>query len=108
MYSIFANQEDVTIVINNSIIKRQFSVKYLGVTIDENLKWEGHINKISLTLSRNIGVMGRVRPYLSPKELVLLYNTLILPHLCYCAVVWGGSYAVRLNKIVKLQKEQCE
>ena len=42
-------------------------------------------------------------------ELLLLYNTLILPHLCYCAVVWGGSYTAlkgppRLSKIVKLQK----
>ena len=48
--------------------------------------------------------MGRARPYLSSKELLLLYNTLVLPHLNYCAVVWGGAYHSRLKKITILQK----
>ena len=82
-------------------------VRYLDIALDESLKWETHINIIYATLSRNIGVMGRVCSSLSPKEvgsITLHYNTLILPYISYCAVVSGGSYAGRLNKLVKLQK----
>ena len=55
-------------------------------------------------ISREIGVICRARPYLSSKELLLLYNTLILPHLNYCAAVWGSAYRSKLYKIIVLQK----
>ena len=104
LYSAFITREEINIVLNSVLIKREFSVKYLGVVLDENLKWNTHINNISLILSRNIGVMGRVRSCLSSKELVLLYNALVLPYISYCSVVWGSAYAARINKIVRLQK----
>ena len=72
--------------------------------MDENLKWQSHNNLVCKKVSRAVGVMGRVRAYLSSKELLLLYNALILPHLNYCAAVWGGAYKSKLNKIEILQK----
>lgn len=104
IYSLFANEHNINILLNGTRIKRSFSVKYLGVTLDENLKWETHINTISSKLSSHIGVMGRMRPYLSSRELLMLYNTLVLPHINYCAVVWGNNYARHVDKIIKLQK----
>ena len=90
--------------LNDSQIERRESVKYLGVVVDENLKWQNHINNVSRTISRGIGIMGRARYYLSSKHLLLLYNILILPYLNYCAAVWGSNYSTRLDKLVKLQK----
>ena len=104
LYSLSSNQRDIDIRINNDKIKRCFTVKYLGILVDENLKWESHINYVCKKISRNIGIMGRVRYYLSPKELSLLYNAIVLPHLNYCAVIWGSAYQTRLQKIVILQK----
>ena len=34
----------------------------------------------------------------------MLYNSLVLPHLSYCNLTWGNSYAIRLNTIKLLQK----
>ena len=34
----------------------------------------------------------------------MLYNSLILPHLSYCNLAWGNSYAGHLNSIKILQK----
>ena len=39
------------------------------------------------------------------RELTLLYNTLILPHLNYCAVVWGRNYDSNTKRIMLLQKQ---
>ena len=104
LYSPFASQNSIDIVINNTQIKRCSSFKYLGIIFDENLKWQSHINLISGKISRITGMMARMRHFLSSKELLLLYNTLILPHLNYCAVIWGSTYKSRLQKIVLLQK----
>ena len=36
---------------------------------------------------------------------MLLYNSIILPHLSYCSIVWGNSYSSHLNEIKLLQKK---
>ena len=105
-YQIYSRSEvpDLDIILNNTPIVRKACIKYLGVHIDENLKWSSHINSISSVISRNIGVMGRSRHYLSSQQLRLLYHTLILPYLNYCAIIWGRNYASNINQLVVLQK----
>ena len=39
--------------------------KHLGVTIDENLTWQDHINSIHTTCARQIGILARLRNVLS-------------------------------------------
>ena len=48
--------------------------------------------------------MGRVKHYLSARELILLYNALVLPHLNYCAVIWGRNYPSNIKRINIMQK----
>ena len=55
------------------------------------MKWKNHITNISLKISRNIGIISRIKYFLSSRELLLLYNSLVLPYINYCAVVWGRN-----------------
>ena len=43
--------------LNNIEIKRENSVKFLGVIIDENLIWKNHIEVVENKISKNIGVL---------------------------------------------------
>ena len=43
--------------LNNIEIKRENSVKFLGVIIDENLAWKNHIEVVENKISKNIGVL---------------------------------------------------
>ena len=43
--------------LNNIEIKRENSVKFLGVIIDENLTWKTHTEVIENNISENIGVL---------------------------------------------------
>ena len=79
-------------------------IKYLRVSIDENLKWNTHINNVASVISRNIGIMGRTKHYLTPAQMIVLYNALVLPHLNYCAVICERNYETATKKLVKLQK----
>ena len=95
---------DIDIYIDLYKIERKACVKYLGVHIDENLKWKTHIASVASILSRNIGIMGRARHFLSARELILLYNSLVLPYLNYCVAIWGANYPSNVKRLKLLQK----
>ena len=94
----------VKIKINDNEIQRVKSIKFLGVTIDEDLKWKNHVNNILCIISRNIGIMNRMKDFLPEHVLILLYNSLILPYLNYCNINWGSCNKYLLDRIYKLQK----
>ena len=48
-----------TMTFNNIEIKRENSVKFLGVIIDENLTWKNRIEVVENKISKNIGVLYR-------------------------------------------------
>ena len=92
----------ISIMLENSQIREKPYVRYLGIYIDENLKWyTAHV--ISL-VSKNLGIMRGAKYILSSRELPILYNALILPHLNYGAVIWGNNYDSNIKRKVMLQK----
>ena len=56
-------------------------------------------------INPKIGIISKLRHYLPKFVLVLLYNSLILPHLSYCLEVWGNTYRSSLDPILKAQKK---
>ena len=92
------------ISVNNIVLKRVHSLSFLGVTIDEFLDWKTHIKNVTLKVSRSIGVLSKLKFTVPQNVLMLLYNSIVLPHLSYCNIVWGNSYSSYLNKMKILQK----
>ena len=56
----FKAQQDFNVILDDKILDRVKNTKFLGVLIDENLTWKCHIDWISKTLSRNIGIIKGV------------------------------------------------
>ena len=77
---------------------------FLGVFIDDNLRWKPHISLLASKLSKSIGIIHKSRFFLSTHSLRTLYNSMILPYLYYCNLAWGGTYKTNLQRIVILQK----
>ena len=93
-----------SLIISNLTLERvQFS-KFLGVLIDEYLTWKQHIDCVSKTISRNIGVMNKLKYSIQRHILHTLYCTLITPHLNYGKLIWGSTCKSCLDKLIKLQK----
>ena len=66
----------LTMTNNNIEIKRENSIKFLGVIIDENLTWKNHIGVVENKISKNIGVLYRNSHLLDFKNLFLLHSHL--------------------------------
>ena len=95
--------KQVIIKINKKAIKEQCFIKYLGVLIDSKLSWKHHVSKMSKTISRSLGIMYKLRPFLPLKIMKNVYYSLIYSHLVYGIEVWGSACKTELNKLLVLQ-----
>ena len=80
-------------------LERKDHIKYLGVMIDSALTWKYHISYVCSKLSRNTGVISKLRHYLPLKQLTQLYYNLIYPYISYAIVAWGSTSKTNLLKI---------
>ena len=67
---------EVKIKLDGRIIKPSTYVKYLGILIDSNLNWTPLIDNISTKLSRAIGMLAKIRYYVSNKVLISIYSAI--------------------------------
>ena len=79
-----------SIVIGDKKITRVKHTAYLGVHLDESLKWDEHINQLCSKISRAISGLRQARDFVSTDVLKMIYNALIQPHFDYCDAVWGN------------------
>lgn len=93
------------ITINGSdlCIKETNTIKYLGITIDKNLKWTNHIQNLTNKIRSLLYKFYIIRRILPKKLLIQIYKSLIESILRYGILVWGGLYdnALRPLKIVQ-------
>ena len=75
------------ISIGNNAIDEVKSTKLLGIIIDDKLKWTEHIQYNKNKISKSIGILIKIRPYLDKVTLRNLYFTFVYPYLTYCVEV---------------------
>ena len=92
------------LAINNTVIERENSIKFLGVLLDENLTWSNHISCIHNKISKNIGLLYKARSYLNRKCLKQLYFSFIHSYLNYANITWGSSPRTKQQPLFYRQK----
>ena len=91
--------------LDNCVLNVCNSCKYLGLTIDNKLSFNAHIEVISKKISKTVGVMFKLRPFVPDNIMLNLYYGLVYPYLIYCNVIWGGTNYIHLRNLVLLQKK---
>ena len=91
--------------IQNKIINREYSTKFLGVHIDHGLTWKIHMQETLNKISKCGGIITQVRHCLTREALKQLYYSLVYPHLMYCNTVWGGVGSQCSKKLFTSQKK---
>ena len=96
---------NISIHFNDSVIKINDTVKYLGITIDNKLNFEEHINALATKISRSLGVLCKLCHILPKSALRNLYHSMIHPHLLYGITVWGNAFDKHLKRLATLQNK---
>ena len=93
------------IKIGNEIINEVEHTKFLGVIIDNRLKWNFHVNLIKRKISKGFGVICKAKRLMKKETLVTLYYSFVYPYLQYGIIAWGSTYDNVINPIFRLQKK---
>jgi hypothetical protein len=96
------------IKVNNTEIEWSKSVKYLGLTIDENLKFRNHCD---LTLEKGRKVLRLLYPLLNRRSKLnrnnklAIYCQIIRPIITYASTVWRNVNIGRKKKLQVFQNK---
>ncbi len=71
--------------------------------IDENLKWDEHINVMIPKISAKIGILRSLRRIIPINTIKLLYNGIVLPHFDYSDMVYDSASETSKLSLQKLQ-----
>ena len=64
--------------IDNQVIKRRPSIKFLGILLDGNLSWKEHLKLTENKIAKNIGLIYKAKPNLNKDSLLALYFSILL------------------------------
>ena len=106
-YMLFSNSLRVLpnhVMINNTNLCQVNSTKFLGLHIDRELTWKTHINYLSKIMSRNSGILNKLKQYFPTHVLQSIYSSLISPYLNYGILSWGNSTKSLLDTLFRIQK----
>ena len=94
---------NVNIQINNQPLRHVTTAKYLGMFIDQNLKWDHHIDNMVSKISAKIGILRSLRNVVPINTMKLLYNAIVQPHFDYADLVYDSTSETNKARLQKLQ-----
>lgn len=98
----------VQLSFHGNTIEPTTTVKYLGVTLDQKLNFDSHIEN---TRTKAMRAMCAMYPMLakssklSHKNKNLIYKTMIRPILTYASPIWSHATATRLKRLQVVQNK---
>ena len=72
--------------------------------MDNKLNWKSHINELTKTLGKAIGLLSKIKHFVTSSTLKHLYHSLFNSHLVYGCILWKTATDVQLNRVRTLQK----
>ena len=90
--------------LHGHILERVESTKYLGVTIQHDLKWDIHIDNIVKKANQTFGILRRNLKIGSVQTKELAYKSLVRPLVEYASTIWDPSEKKHITKIEAVQR----
>ena len=97
---------DIEVVMQDKSINCVTSTKFLGIIIDNKLKWNEHITHVKNKISKAVGILYKIKKFLDKSTLLNMYFSLVFPYLIHCIEKWGNASAVHLDTLIKYQKKR--
>ena len=96
----------VDLSLGNQTLDKVQSVKILGVLLQENLKWDVHVNGMVTRANKRIYMLRTLKPFRLPiEDLILVYTGYIRPNVEYAVPVWhSGLTKKQTAQIERIQK----
>ena len=94
----------VEITVRNVTIKSTNSVELLGITIDNTLSFDLHINQLCSIARSRVWSLNRIRIYLNFDQRKLIFNAYIMSIFNYAPIIWMFCGKLTYQEITKVHK----
>ena len=97
-------EQYLNVKISGKTVDQSHCQKVLGVYLDPSLTWSDHVFKCIKKFNSKLELIRRAKPYLSPKHMLLLYNSIAKPTIEYCCSVWANCSSELFQHVLLAQK----
>ena len=101
---IICDKNNASVNLNNNLIKSESSVKLLGITIDNRLKFTEHVSTICKRANQKLHALARISSYMNQNKLRILMKAFVTSQFSYCPLVWMFHSRSLNNKINRLHE----
>jgi hypothetical protein len=98
-------QDEFKIIVNDVVLDNVNDCKYLGITLDNDLKWTTHIEAVHKKIIKFIGIFYKIRNKLPSEVLKSIYFAFVHPHLLYGVELYANTFASCLDKLNKINNK---
>lgn len=100
-----SNNTESTISIEMDTIKIQKvnKIKYLGIIVDDKLKFNKNTTYVNKKVARKINMLQRISKHLTKDAKLQIYKSVVAPHFDYCATL---LFLANKQQMDSLQKQQ--
>ena len=91
------------ITISGTNVEMDSKFTYLGVTLDEELKWKAHAEDVHKKVSKRLGLLRRIRSSLTLQAAQAVYKCIIEPIFSYADTAWGELPESSITSLQRLQ-----
>ena len=95
---------DFTYTLHGQILETIDHIKYLGVHLSRDLRWNEHVAKVTSKANRTLGFLRRNLRTPSIKIKEAAYKTLVRPAVEYCSSVWDPYTAKNISQVEMVQR----
>ncbi|XP_037049545.1 uncharacterized protein LOC119083844 [Bradysia coprophila] len=93
-------------VVSGDVLERVSLKKDLGVTFDEKLNFNEHIDRVTRKAYQMLGFIFRsCKRFRKPESIITLYKAYVRSQVEYCTVVWSPIYQNSIEKIERVQRK---
>lgn len=92
------------ILLDEEQMERVAAVKYLGLLMDDDFKFDEHVDIMCKKLHSAIFVLRVLARFCDLDVLIIVYHSLFLSHVQYCINVWSNCKGKKLEKVFLTQK----
>ena len=94
--------------LNATELKQVSTQKLLGVTIDQKLSFDDHIDELCNKFCQRIAVLSKIKWLVLPLEQrKAFYNAMIKQTMLYVSNVWSACSIGNLQRVFRLQRRRC-
>ena len=95
---------DNQIALGSEILTLNRTCVFLGIRLDDQLKFSSHIQYITSKLSKSLGILYKIRDSLPIQARINYYYAYMYPYVTYNITSWGGTCEIHLHSLNILHK----